>query len=143
MSSFVVVPYISPFKLVFGLRDYPVSLFGKYGTQRHSSGTMLTLRTCIRYTYLDYSTEWTFNALARPFLRFRVWFTAFVQSQLQRDVEMRLQLGIRDKEGMTVAMHAARTRNIAIFALVVQEIEQTGVCMIGVYSCASCTFLTH
>lgn len=49
--------------------------------------------------------------------------------QLQRDVEMRLQLGIRDKEGMTVAMHAARTQNIAIFALVVHEIEQTGVSM--------------
>ena len=47
--------------------------------------------------------------------------------QLQRDTEMRMQLANRDEHGMTLAMIAARSKNVAITASVMSEIEQTEV----------------
>lgn len=46
-------------------------------------------------------------------------------NKLQRDVEMRMQLANRDKEGMTMAMLATRSGNMAIVSAVLTEITQT------------------
>lgn len=43
--------------------------------------------------------------------------------QLHRGLEMRTQLGIKDKEGMTVAMHAAKSGNVATVSALIAEIE--------------------
>lgn len=40
---------------------------------------------------------------------------------------MRAQLEIQDKEGMTVAMHAAKSGSVAILSAVMGEITRTGV----------------
>lgn len=48
---------------------------------------------------------------------------ALFSLQPDRGLEMTRQLRIKDKDGMTVAMHAARSGNIAIVAALTVEIE--------------------
>jgi len=57
-------------------------------------------------------------------------------TQLQRDSEMRLQLTNRDREGMTAAMLAAKTSNVAVLGALLTEIRETEVraCCVVMFS---------
>ncbi|CAM9983964.1 unnamed protein product, partial [Scytosiphon promiscuus] len=50
-------------------------------------------------------------------------------NKLERDFEMRTQMTNRDRKGMTAAMLAARSANVATLELLLQEIEDTGALM--------------